>query len=230
MISYICIYDNKDSQYLAELVKSINLIDNDELLLFKTEKSGLELITLFEENNNIKHYDFKFENLSFSHLRNRAKSKAKNDIVFMIDADERLQFDIEERQNLIEVFKNNNVGGAIVNIVNYSFEGEINNPKLHKHIAPTVRIFKNKYIYTNLVHENIENDIIKDSQIIDTTIIIKHIGYLADLQTNFERINRNINLMYKDLSVDPENKYLENKLIQSLKIKNDMVKLYDNSK
>lgn len=228
MISFVCIYSEADSHYLSEMIKSIP--KNCELLLFEMKPSNLELVTFINQNDNIKQYTFLYESdkFSFSHFRNRAKNYAKYDIIFTIDSDERLLIQNDEVEKIKELFDNDNeIGGMLVNIINFSFE----NGGLQKHIAPTVRIFRKKFNYENLVHESIENDIARNNcYLADSSVIIKHIGYMTSFENNFNRMQRNVILMYKDLSNNPENLYLENKLINSLSVLNEMRRQNDNNK
>lgn len=224
-IDFVCIYCEKDIPYLQEMINSIP--KNYNLYLFKTTQSNIDLINEIEIKDNLFHYELFYKELNFSNFRNKAKSKCKNDIIFMIDSDERLLIESSEIEKIKEIFNNSKVGGLKVNIINFSFE----NNGLHKHIAPTVRIFKKEFVYENRVHENIEADILRNNyQILDSTVILKHIGYLTTLDNNFERMQRNVNLMYKDLADNPDNRYLEYKLYNSINVLNEMRKANDNNK
>lgn len=228
MISFVCIYSESDSHYLSEMIKTIP--KQCELLLFEMKDSNMELVTFIDQNENIKQYSFMYikDNFSFSKFRNIAKSYASNDVIFTIDSDERLLIQNDEVEKIRTLFDTDKeIGGMLVNIVNFSFE----NNSLQKHIAPTVRIFRKMFVYENLVHESIEKDIARNNYYLaDSSVIIKHVGYMTSFENNFKRIQRNINLMYKDLSNNPNNLYLENKLKDSLLILTEMRKQNDNNK
>ena len=184
--------------------RCINSIINkvDEIVIVDTGSTDNTMNLIKEYNNeNIKLYNFQWNN-NFSEARNFAKSKANNDWIFFIDADEYIE-DSSNISLILNSFNNIPVSNSLV------ISPLITNSNGHN-ILTVKRIFlKSSNInFFGKIHEEPRKDIDKsgkDLVYISLKININHDGYLNDVMKSKDKIKRNITLLKDMLSIEPHN-------------------------
>lgn len=197
-ISFLVIVKNGE-RTIHRCIKSIlkNCDDTDEIRILDTgsEDRTLKIISTFDDER-IEEFDFKWDN-NFSNARNYAKSLAKKEWIFFIDADEYLaEGTVVKLKKYICILKNNNKHNIFINptIIN-----------TNDHIIHGVsRIFENnkKVTYKGLVHEYPYLPGEKINVYSFESIILKHDGYDSSVVNMESKINRNIKLLKKMKSME----------------------------
>ena len=151
-------------------------------------------------------FDYERNKFSFSEARNVAKSLTDADVIISLDADERLSISENELRMLKELPKD--VGGVFItmNSITFNPDGSIG----ERSAIPMLRIFRRSYDYVYRCHEQVIYNIQADGlRLIDSTIMIKHLGYLEERGDRVkQKTLRNIALISSDLAKDPTNTYL----------------------
>lgn len=166
-------------------------------------------------------YDFKWCN-DFSKARNFSISKASNDWILVLDADEFItDFSRYTVDEFIKNSSNKNKVGRIqrINIM----EDLVGNKK---YIERVNRLFnKNYFHYEGIIHEQIAalDGKAYDTEILDITA--DHVGYTQAVLNRTDKIKRNINLLKVAVKSDSEDPYLYFQLGKSYY----MLKDYKNS-
>jgi len=164
-------------------------------------------------------YDFTWCN-DFSRARNYSVSKAENDWILILDADEVI---INWDKPLIEryVKRNTDTVGKIkiINIVD-DVDGRV------KRTTDYVSRFFNKNIFhfEGIVHEQIVS---KDGSPYNREIIeisVEHIGYTDKMLKSKDKIERNIRLLQSAISLNEKDPYLYYQLGKSYYLKKEYVK------
>jgi glycosyltransferase involved in cell wall biosynthesis len=130
----------------------------------------------------------------FSAARNYALQFMRTDWILQIDSDEILDGDSLLKN--IELFNNENIGGIQTEIHNL-----LKNKSVQKHTY--TRLFKNhpQIRYSGRIHEQIVDSIRNAGfDIANSDITIHHFGYA---ETSPEKLQRNSDLLLKDLRDDP---------------------------
>lgn len=160
-------------------------------------------------------YDFKWCN-DFSKVRNYSISKASNDLILVLDADEIiLNLDKENLEKII--IENREDVGRIVRKNEYLR----NNNKFiyNEHVN---RIFnKNKYQYDGLIHEQIVKKDGKEYSTYNLPIVINHIGYSNDEINRKNKISRNLQLLKESLINKGNDPYIYYQLGKSFYMDNN---------
>lgn len=129
----------------------------------------------------------------FSAARNYALSHSPSDWVLYLDADERL--DEESKEHLRKIVTQKDKLGVRCKIYNID---EVNKkPKLQN----STRLFRysNKIKFTGRAHEQIDNSLLANGyEIINSEIVINHIGYNIDKDGLREKAERNLKLLLKE--------------------------------
>lgn len=220
-IAVCIIVDNDDNEYLQECLDSIpNGLETIVMTTVPTsEQKQCDLPPiLVQESGNVRFYnwnyyipkgtasfDYELNTFSFSEARNIVKGLTDADIIISLDADERIL--ISDKELLMLANLPPSVGGVFVTVNSMTFtQSDIGD----RSALPILRIFRREFDYTFHCHEQVIYAIQSAGlRLIDSTIIIKHIGYLHE---NSERIKRktlrNLALISADLSTEPSNKYL----------------------
>ena len=211
----------KDAEYLPALLETIP--NGCEIVLLVTEcsddKKGVEFNGTMEYNDSIiQQYTWYYKLFDFSQARNIALKHSTRDWVMWLDTDDRLLLsDAKYYQELSEV--PTGVGGFVCGCVGYTA------PYLDNHggtgCTPQVRIFRRheKIKWTGIVHEQIIGSIEKEQlQIKSSPILIQHVGYEQDVHVMYAKLNRNVELLIRQLAVYPEQdaRYYQESLINSL--------------
>ncbi len=151
--------------------------------------------------------DYTINTFSFSDLRNAVKRLASRKFILMLDADERLSIDDSDLQLIDKVATTkNNCGGFICNIASIS---KMQN-QTQRIIVGLCRIIINDLTqYSYRVHEQISDNLARAGLgVIETQILIKHIGYDENNGNFIKKMYRNIGLLASDLSKIPDDVYL----------------------
>jgi glycosyltransferase involved in cell wall biosynthesis len=148
-------------------------------------------------------FDFKWCN-DFSKARNFAISKATNNWILVLDADEFVtEFDIENVKNLITL--NEKAVGKITIISDIQDSMVIKKSK-----EVITRLFnKNYYHYEGIIHEQVVPkyaDINYSSELVKITV--DHVGYTESIIKEKDKVNRNISLLNEAIKSSPKDPYL----------------------
>jgi GT2 family glycosyltransferase len=166
-------------------------------------------------------YDFKWCG-DFSKARNFSISKASNDWVLILDADEVVyKF---EKEKIEEFIKGNNKTVGRIKRINPFEDGE----EIKKYIERVNRLFnKNYFHYEGIIHEQVVS---KDGNKYDMSPIeieANHIGYLNEVISGTNKLERNINLLIDAINDNPIDPYLHYQIGKSYYRKKDYNKAYD---
>ncbi len=212
----ICMIVKDEEKNLTGCLKGLKeLLDkNIELVIVDTgsQDNTIEIAKKYTKNI------FTFEwNNDFSEARNYSISKASNDWIMILDADERITNTYEEFEKVFENVNNDNrnINAIGMLIKNYLPNGGYN-------IDKQIRIFNRRYAkYKNNVHNQLE---FKNKQLIQTTLTIEHFGY-ADTNMITSKRLRTIKLIKQTLTNEPQNMYMVQQLARAYFAIED----YDNS-
>lgn len=149
-------------------------------------------------------YDFVW-NDDFAAARNFSVSKASNDWILILDADEEV-IDFN-KDTIIKFIRNKNNDKLVGRIKRINFMD--NNKGVKKYNERVNRIFnKNYFCYNGTVHEQIVSKSGKDysTELID--ISAEHEGYLKGAMSKKDKLKRNINLLNKEIEKNSNDPYL----------------------
>ena len=152
-------------------------------------------------------YDFSWCN-DFSKARNFSISKASNDWILILDADEVItEFDVKDIENFCNK-NNNNIIGRLKIINKYEDE-----QGSKKYIERVNRIFnKNYFTYAGIIHEQIVLKSKEKYSIQNINLVVEHIGYSKEVLNRTNKIERNIELLKKSIERDSKDPYLHYQL------------------
>lgn len=158
----------------------------------------------------------------FSSARNFSLSKATNDWVLVLDADEIItSFNEEQVRRLVE--RNYDNVGRIERI------NAMADPSGEKRYIERVnRLFnRNYYHYEGIIHEQIVRNDGLPYETVPVEIIVEHIGYTLETIKRTDKIARNITLLERALSQNPEDTYLLYQIGKSHYLAKDFRKAVD---
>ncbi len=151
---------------------------------------------------NCKVYDFEWCD-DFSAARNYSISKAKNDWIFVIDADEYIKESVNEAEIREVCTRDLSQFVYTVNIESVNEQGRIQDS------AIVGRLFKrSKYKYRNVIHEQLTTIDTKEIKTINSGITLNHTGYVDEVIKNKNKIENYKNLMSKHLENNPNDIYM----------------------
>jgi glycosyltransferase involved in cell wall biosynthesis len=158
----------------------------------------------------------------FSKARNYSLSKASNDWVLILDADEIiLRFDKKDVSDFI--LSGPKTIGRIKRI--NPFEGEKGDSK---YIERVNRFFNKKYYsYEGAIHEQVVAADGSNCNMRSVGIEVDHIGYLDEVISSTNKLERNINLLLKSIKNNPKDAYLHYQIGKSYYKKKDFQKAYE---
>lgn len=188
MISLCMIVKNEENN----ISKCLNSIKDyvDEIII--TDTGSTDSTKEIAKNFTDKIFDYNWDN-DFAKARNFSISKAKNDWVLVLDADEVvIEFDMK---NILEfISKNPSCVGRIKRINIFEDKG------IKKYIERINRFFnKNYYYYEGMIHEQVVSKIDNNYNMLDINITVEHIGYKKDIIDISKKLERNITLLKKAL-------------------------------
>lgn len=197
MIS-ICMIVKNESEVLEECLKSI-CIYNYEIIIIDTGSidNTKEIAKRYTENV----YDFEWCN-DFSKARNFSISKASNDLILILDADEIiLNLNKQELEKIIT--ENREDVGRVLRKNEYTRVDSkfVYNEYINRFFS------KSKYKYSGIIHEQIVRKDNKQYKTYNLPIVLQHNGYNNEEITRKNKINRNIELLMEFLRTDGEDPY-----------------------
>ena len=147
-------------------------------------------------------FDFKWCD-DFSAARNFAADKAKNDWIFVLDADEEVMG--SESSELEEFFKDEYAVGSITRV-------ELSD----KANSYESRLYHRKYYrYEGSIHEQITPLGNRQKHVKAAPVLIAHHGYLPEYERVNEKLERNEKLLKKELAKHPGDPYILHQLGKS---------------
>ncbi|NFN86284.1 glycosyltransferase [Clostridium sporogenes] len=155
-------------------------------------------------------YDFVWCN-DFSKARNFSISKASNDWILVLDADEVVTyFNIQDMQSFCSE-ENKRIVGRLKRINEY--EDEKGNKK---YIERVNRVFNKKiFTYEGIIHEQIVSKNKEKYITQNINLVVDHIGYSKEVLNRTNKIQRNIDLLKKALEKNFKDPYLHYQLGKS---------------
>lgn len=198
MIS-ICMIVKNESKVLEKSLESIKDY-NFEIIIVDTgsEDNTKEIASKYTKNV----YDFKWCN-DFSEARNFSISKASNDLILVLDADE-IVVDLDEKQLKKIIIENNKKVGRVIRKNEYYRDG---NKFIYKEYVN--RFFnKNMYKYNGIIHEQIVKKNNEAYKTYNLPIVIHHLGYSNEEINRKNKTIRNIELLKEALKKNLNDPYI----------------------
>lgn len=209
----VCMIVKDESKVLEKSLKSISLYGFEIVIVDTGSKDNTKEIA---DKYTDKVYDFKWEN-DFSKARNFSISKASNEFVLVIDADEEI---VELDKKILETNLNKDKVGRVLIINKYSRDK--NTFRYNERIS---RLFnKNLFEYSGSIHEQV---ISKDNQKYVTyniPITIEHCGYETSEIERKNKIHRNIKLLENELESNGYDPYTLYQLGKSYYMEGNYIK------
>lgn len=223
-LTVVICYCDTDEHYVQDNIDK--LPNGIELILCKSIASSepvpdLKKMVIKSNNNNVmfaeytyfagkdesERSDYSINAFSFSDLRNSVKRLASRKFILMLDADERLSIDKSDLELIDKVATTkNNCGGFICNIASVS---KMQNQTQRIIVGLCRIIINDATVYSYRVHEQISDNLARAGLgVIETTIVIRHIGYDDDNGNFIKKMYRNIGLLASDLYKKPDDVYL----------------------
>lgn len=196
----ICMIIKNEEKYLARCLEAIKDYV-DEIIIVDTGSTDSSKDIAKQYTHKV--YDFKWCN-DFSSARNFSISKATNDWILVLDADEIiLEFDKDNVYRFIEKYKKEKTVGRIKVINLFEEDGEIK-----KNITYISRLFnKNIFCYEGIIHEQIIAKNKKHHQVKSIGINVEHFGYLDENMRSKNKFERNISLLKSEINKNPKDPY-----------------------
>lgn len=200
MLSLCMIVKDEEKNLKRCLSKVASFVD--EIIIVDTGSTDSTKTIASEFTDKI--YDFNWCN-DFSKARNFSISKASNNWILVLDADE---FVIDFFRDSVDDFINNhfndNKVGRIkrINILEESSEKR-------KHMEWISRLFNRRYFhYEGTIHEQVtlKEDMSYETEFLSITV--EHIGYTGENLSKTNKIKRNIDMLNTAISLNPEDPYL----------------------
>jgi hypothetical protein len=194
------IVKNEEDNLKSCLSQLVNFVDEIIIVDTGSNDSTKAIASKFTD----KIYDFKWCS-DFSKARNFSISKASNDWILVLDADEfSVDFNRDNVNKFINDFSRKNKAGRIkrINIMEDSNENK-------KYIERVNRLFNRKYFhYEGIIHEQIValNGKTYGTEKVD--IIADHVGYTKEVLNRTDKIKRNIELLDAAVKNNSEDPYL----------------------
>jgi len=200
MLSLCMIVKNEEENLKSCLSQLVNFVD--EIIIADTGSSDNTKTIASEFTDKI--YDFKWCS-DFSKARNFSISKASNDWILVLDADEFIvDFNRDNLNKFINDFSSKNKVGRIqrINIMDDSNDNK-------KYIERVNRLFNRKYFhYEGIIHEQIVALNNKTYKTENVDIIADHVGYTKEVLNRTDKIKRNIELLDAAVKNNSEDPYL----------------------
>lgn len=208
-----------EERLLDKCLNAISVLDA-ELIIVDTGSTDSSKSIAAKYTDKI--YDFEWIN-DFSAARNFAVSKAANDCILSLDADEVLDsFQISQLKKCINKCIDDTNGyppiGHIVCNNHYTNNGEDNIL-----VENLPRIFSKKYYrFDGIVHEQIVPiDSSAEKKYIESSLEFNHYGYYGDTEFIQNKSERNINLLKMMLEKSPEDPYIMYQIGKSYYMRGD---------
>ncbi|WP_226682072.1 glycosyltransferase [Sutcliffiella horikoshii] len=186
----LCMIVKNEEKYLKKCLTSV-MNSVDEIVIVDTGSTDATLDIAREFGARIYQYEW---NNDFSEARNHAINYAEKEYILILDADECIELhgsilkDLKERRDYY-----------VTKIKNFSSAGFI---RYHE----AIRIFKNNIglRYFGKIHEHINiEETNKNYSRGYTNFLINHEGYKEEVVTERNKIQRNLQLLLKEISCNP---------------------------
>lgn len=214
----LCMIVKNEEENLDKCLDSIKGLV-DEIIIVDTGSTDNTKEIAFKYTDKI--YDFTWCN-DFAKARNYSISKATNDWILVLDADEVVKnFDVENIRTFCSEVNEKTVG-RLKRINEYEDEYGIK-----KYIERVNRFFnKNYFEYEGIIHEQI---VLKTKELYKTKnidLIIDHIGYSKEVLNRTNKIQRNIELLKNAIEKKAKDPYLHYQLGKSYFMGKDYPRAY----
>lgn len=169
----------------------------DEIIVVDTGSTDRTMEIAKEFGASIYQYEWDGD---FSNARNESLRHANGDYILVIDADEYL--DQVERVHLRDFLYKTDADGIFIRLRNYV-------GSLHRFsVSPDIlllRIFRRGYMYSGYVHEQIYQSIKKNNgKATEFQLTFHHMGYLKEFISSRKKVDRNLELVKKEVELNPE--------------------------
>ncbi|WP_160686061.1 glycosyltransferase family 2 protein [Clostridium sp. C2-6-12] len=203
----LCMIVKNEEETLEKCLLSVKDIVN-EIIIVDTgsEDRTMEIASKFTSNV----FDFKWCN-DFSKARNFSLSKATNDYVLILDADEVV---CDYRYDNIKKFcdeNNKKIVGRLKRINEYE-----DNYGTRKYIERVNRIFNRNYFeYEGIIHEQVISKFKEEYPTQNIDLVLNHIGYSKEVLNRTNKIQRNIELLKEAIKLNKQDPYIHYQLGKS---------------
>lgn len=212
----VCIIGKNEEKNLTPFLSSIRAhfpVETTEIVYVDTGSSdqSVEIARRFTD----KVYHFSWIN-DFSAARNYSLSVASHDYVLILDCDEYVEhFDPTGLQKMIDTYPQE-VG--MLTRHNCFLQNEVEN----KYTDDVERFFDRRiHRYKGIIHEQVRRMDGSEYKRIAIPLSVRHVGYNGSAEEIAKKANRNIELLRKMLSDNPEDPYIYFQLGQSYHILKD---------
>ncbi|NMM61283.1 glycosyltransferase [Clostridium sp. P21] len=196
----LCMIVKNEELNLKKSLKAVSCFV-DEMIIVDTGSSDKTKDVAKEFTDKV--YDFKWCD-DFAKARNFAVSKASNDWILVLDADEVIvDFDTDSILKFIEDKNNSKVVGRIkiINFLDFSSKNRTQTERLS-------RLFNKKYFhYEGMIHEQVTALDGESYSAVQVDITVNHFGYTKEVLSETSKLQRNIALLKKAVENNPKDSY-----------------------
>ena len=195
----LCMIVKDEEENLDKCLKSVAEFVDDIVIVDTGSTDSTKAIA---KQYTKKVYCFEWCN-DFSKARNFSISKAYNDWILILDADEIL-YNIDKEKVYSFIENNERVVGRIKRT--NTFEDE---KGIKKYIERVNRLFnKNYFQYDGIIHEQVVSKVDNTYETEPIEIEVSHIGYLNEVLNRTNKLERNINLLSSAIRDNTQDPYL----------------------
>lgn len=211
----LCMIVKDEESLLEKCLQSIHTYVDDIVIVDTGSKDRTKEIA---QEYTQKVFDFVWCD-DFAAARNFSLSKATHGWVLVLDADEVItSFNKEQVGSVIE-----QVQDHVGRIERINAMADSNGEKLF--FERVNRLFNhNYYLYDGIIHEQVVRKDGLPYEVVHVEITAEHMGYTQEVLTRTDKITRNITLLERALSENPEDTYLLYQLGQSYYLAKDFRK------
>jgi glycosyltransferase involved in cell wall biosynthesis/Flp pilus assembly protein TadD len=178
----------------------------DEIIVVDTGSTDATVGIALACGAKVSHFPW---NGNFSDARNASLEPAGGDWILFLDADEELA-GRESREGLRRAVEEESVEGYFITIINYLGE----EGRIEPHREMVFRLFRNRseYRFRGAIHEQVAGPIREKNTgavfRLAPGVLINHYGYLDSNVDGGDKINRNLEIIVKEMERAPENREL----------------------
>lgn len=193
----LCMITKNEKDYLACCINSVRHLV-DEIVVVDTGSNDNTIDLALNAGAKVFRYNWQS---NFADARNYALEQATGDWILVLDADEVLEYvDVGKFNNLLA---NPLIEGYFIDIESYIGTGE------EKIFDSVVRLFRNRpnYRFSGAIHEQVAGSI-RENKLACAGLKIIHRGYLNETIRVKNKHSRNMEVINKALSANPNNPFL----------------------
>ena len=200
MIS-LCMIVKNEGENLRDCLYKVSAIV-DEIIVVDTGSTDNTRSIAAEFTDKVYGYNWCYD---FAAARNFSISKASNDWILVLDADEYVSNYMQEKvYNFVNDISNEKVVGRIERINLLEDSGA--SRKFTERIS---RLFNRKYLqYEGTIHEQIVGKDGKAYNTVSVDITIDHIGYTKEVINKTNKLKRNMDMLIRAIEDKPNDPYL----------------------